>query len=98
MKEDLDTDATAQIETAEKKLFELSNQGESQGGFIDFAEALTSSLGQIEQAYQKDGKISGLPSGLDALDEKPAGSTIPTSLSLPTSGNGQNRSCHQYRL
>lgn len=73
MKEDLDTDATAQIETAEKKLFELSNQGESQGGFIDFAEALTSSLGQIEQAYQKDGKISGLPSGLDALDEKTGG-------------------------
>ena len=57
----------------EKKLFELSNQGESQGGFIDFAEALTSSLGQIEQAYQKDGRISGLPSGLDALDEKTGG-------------------------
>lgn len=73
MKEDLDSDAASQIETAEKKLFELSNQGESQGGFIDFAEALTSSLGQIEQAYQKDGKISGLPSGLDALDEKTGG-------------------------
>ena len=73
MKEDLDSDASEQIENAEKKLFELSNQGESQGGFIDFAEALTSSLGQIEQAYQKDGRISGLPSGLDALDEKTGG-------------------------
>ena len=73
MKEDLDSDATTQIETAEKKLFELSNQGESQGGFIDFAQALTSSLSQIEQAYQKDGKISGLPTALDALDEKTGG-------------------------
>ena len=73
MKEDLDSDATIQIEVAEKKLFELSNQGESQGGFIDFAQALTSSLGQIEQAYQKDGKISGLPTALDALDEKTGG-------------------------
>ena len=73
LKEDLDSDATTQIETAEKKLFELSNQGESQGGFIDFAQALTSSLSQIEQAYQKDGKISGLPTGLDALDEKTGG-------------------------
>ena len=73
MKEDLDSDATTQIETAEKKLFELSNQGESQGGFVDFAQALTSSLSQIEQAYQKDGKISGLPTSLDALDEKTGG-------------------------
>ena len=73
LKEDLDSDASEQIENAEKKLFELANQGDSQGGFIDFAEALTSSLGQIEQAYQKDGKISGLPSGLDALDEKTGG-------------------------
>lgn len=73
LKEDLDSDASEQIENAEKKLFELANQGDNQGGFIDFAEALTSSLGQIEQAYQKDGKISGLPSGLDALDEKTGG-------------------------
>lgn len=73
LKEDLDADATTQIETAEKKLFELSNQGDSQGGFIDFSQALTTSLGHIEQAYQKDGKISGLPSGLDALDEKTGG-------------------------
>ncbi len=73
LKEDLDSDATSQIEIAEKKLFELSNQGESQGGFVDFAQALTSSLSQIEQAYQKDGKISGLPTSLDALDEKTGG-------------------------
>lgn len=72
-KEDIDSDATEQIEQAEKKLFELSNQGDINGGFIDFSQALTSSLSHIEQAYQKDGKISGLPTSLDALDNKTGG-------------------------
>ena len=72
-KEDLETDALEQIEIAEKKLFELSNHGEIQGGFVEFSEALTSSLHYIEQAYQKDGKISGLPTGLDSLDNKTGG-------------------------
>ncbi len=72
-KEDLDSDAMEQIETAEKKLFDLSNQGEHQGGFVDFSEALVSSLSHIEAAYQKEGKISGLPTALDALDNKTGG-------------------------
>ena len=72
-KEDIDSDATEQIESAEKKLFELANQGEHQGGFIDFGEALNISLNNIEEAYQKEGKISGLPTALDALDNKIGG-------------------------
>lgn len=72
-KEDIETDAIEQIENAEKKLFDLSNQGDSRGGFIDFSEALTSSLSHIEEAFQKDGKLSGLPTDLDALDNKTGG-------------------------
>ena len=72
-KEDLDTDAAAQIEQAEKKLFDLANQDGISGGFIEFSEALVSSLGRIESAYQKEGKISGLPTALDALDNKIGG-------------------------
>ena len=72
-KEDIDSDASEQIEAAEKKLFELADQGEHQGGFIDFGEALGISLNNIEQAYQKEGKISGLPTALDALDNKTGG-------------------------
>lgn len=72
-KEDLDTDASQQIEAAEKRLFDLSNQGDINGGFVDFSEALVSSLGNIEKAYQKDGKISGLPTYLDAMDNKTGG-------------------------
>ena len=73
MEEDLDSDANTQIEQAEKRLFELSNQGDINGGFVSFGEALTNSLSIIEQAYQKEGKLSGLPTGLDALDAKTGG-------------------------
>ena len=73
MEEDLDSDANTQIEQAEKRLFELSNQGDINGGFVSFGEALTNSLSLIEQAYQKEGKLSGLPTGLDALDAKTGG-------------------------
>lgn len=72
-KESADLTATEQIETAEQQLFNLSDQGETQGGFVDFSTALTSSLGYIEQAFQKEGKISGLPTGLEKLDYKTGG-------------------------
>ena len=73
MKEDIDLSAPEQIENAEKKLFDLSFPGESQTGFVNFSEALNSSLNYISKAYEKDGKISGLPTGLDALDAKTGG-------------------------
>ena len=72
-KESADLSATEQIEAAEQQLFNLSDQGETQGGFVDFSAALTSSLGYIEQAFQKEGKISGLPTGLEKLDYKTGG-------------------------
>lgn len=72
-KESADLSATEQIEAAEQQLFNLSDQGETQGGFVDFSTALTSSLGYIEQAFQKEGKISGLPTGLEKLDYKTGG-------------------------
>lgn len=72
-KESADLSANEQIEAAEQQLFNLSDKGETQGGFIDFSTALTSSLGYIEQAFQKEGKISGLPTGLDKLDYKTGG-------------------------
>ena len=56
MKEDLDSDATSQIEMAEKKLFDLSNEGDSQGGFTDFATALTSSLRTLKRLIKKTAK------------------------------------------
>lgn len=72
-KEDFDSSALEQIELAERRLFNLSNENDNRGGFQEFSEALTSSLFFIEQAYQKDGKISGVPTGLERLDAKTGG-------------------------
>lgn len=72
-KEDVDSDANDLIETAERKLYDLSNQDTSRVGFVDFSEALTSSLTMIDRAYQKDDKLAGLSTGLDALDRKTGG-------------------------
>lgn len=98
-KEDIDSDAMSQIETAEKKLFDLANIGETQGGFQDFATALNTSLNNIEAAYQSDGKLSGLPTALDALDNKTGGLNNSDLIIIGRpSGNGKNRTGHQHCL
>lgn len=73
LQETADISALEQISEAEKSLYNLSDQGDAQGGFVDFANALTSSLANIEKAYQKEGKISGVPTGLNQLDYKIGG-------------------------
>ena len=73
MEESIDTSATDQIENAEKMLYTLSDQGDAQSGFVDFSTALGSSLAAIEKAYQKEGKISGTPTGLNKLDYRIGG-------------------------
>ncbi len=73
MEESLETSAADQISEAEKSLYNLAEQGDTQGGFIDFGAALTSSVKTIEKAYQKGGKISGVPTGLNQLDYKIGG-------------------------
>ncbi|MBR1600730.1 MAG: replicative DNA helicase [Alphaproteobacteria bacterium] len=73
MQENVDISATDQISDAERALYTLADKGDNQGGFIDFAKALSSSLANIERAYQKEGKISGVPTGLNQLDYKIGG-------------------------
>lgn len=73
MREDADITAADQIEEAEKTLYELSDRGGSGGGFMDFGSALNASLANIEKAYQKEGRISGVPTGLTRLDNQIGG-------------------------
>ncbi|MBP5353062.1 MAG: replicative DNA helicase, partial [Alphaproteobacteria bacterium] len=73
MQETIDISATDQISQAEKALYNLADQGDAKGGFVDFSTALTSSLSAIEKAYQKEGKISGVPTGLNKLDYRIGG-------------------------
>lgn len=73
MQENVDISATEQISEAERALYTLADKGETQGGFIDFSKALAASLDNIERAYQKEGRISGTPTGLNQLDYKIGG-------------------------
>jgi replicative DNA helicase len=57
-----------QIEDAERKLFELAETGRYDSGFQRFAQALTTAVDMAARAYQRDGKLSGLATGLDDLD------------------------------
>lgn len=73
MQESIDISATEQISEAERALYTLSDKGDPQGGFIDFSKALSASMSNIERAYQKEGRISGVPTGLNQLDYKIGG-------------------------
>jgi len=62
-----------QIETAERKLYEIAETGKYDGGFQRFAQALTTAVDMAARAYQRDGKLSGLATGLRDLDTKMGG-------------------------
>jgi len=61
------------IENAENDLYNLSQTGNSERKHSLFGEALKSAIDIIDNAYKKDGKIAGLPTGLNDLDKKLGG-------------------------
>jgi replicative DNA helicase len=62
-----------QIEDAERRLYELAETGRYDGGFQRFAQALTTAVEMAAHAYQRDGKLSGLATGLRDLDRMMGG-------------------------
>ncbi|MEJ2379352.1 MAG: replicative DNA helicase [Pseudolabrys sp.] len=58
-----------QIEDAERRLYELAETGRYDGGFQRFAQAMTTSLEMAAHAFQRDGKLSGIATGLIELDK-----------------------------
>ena len=58
----------AQIEDAEKRLFDLAEKGQYGAGFQSFDTALTSAIDLASAAYKRDGHLSGLATSLDDLD------------------------------
>src|SRR5215216_5718690 len=62
-----------QIEDAERRLYELAEIGRYGGGFQKFETALTTALEMASNAYQRDGGLSGLATGLIELDAKMGG-------------------------
>src|SRR3954453_10802315 len=63
----------AQIEDAERRLYELAEAGRYDGGFQKFSQALTVAVDMAAKAFQRDGKLSGISTGLRDLDTKMGG-------------------------
>src|SRR5438067_8043154 len=62
-----------QIEDAERRLYELAEIGRYGGGFQKFESALTTAVDMAARAYQREGRLSGLATGLRDLDSKMGG-------------------------
>ena len=71
--EDLDSPVTRQIEIAEQKLFDMATTGSSEREVTSISTALQTALAEAEIAYKADGQLSGLTTGLDALDKSISG-------------------------
>jgi replicative DNA helicase len=70
---DVDASPRQQIEEAERRLYDLAESGRYDGGFQRFATALTTAVDMAAKAYQRDGKLSGIATGLDDLDRMMGG-------------------------
>ena len=61
-------------ETAEAAIYQVMEAGRSSGqGVITFGQALTGAVDMAAEAFQRDGKLSGLATHLDDLDQKLGG-------------------------
>ncbi len=69
----VDASPRQQIEEAERRLYEIAEQGRYDGGFQSFSTALTNAIDMAAKAYERDGKLSGVSTGLIELDRKLGG-------------------------
>ncbi len=65
----IDMPPSSQIDDAERRLFELAETGRSDGGFQDFGSALTQTIEMAAAAFQREGALSGISTGLRDLDK-----------------------------
>ncbi len=70
---DPETPAIEQIEQAELTLYSLAETGAPSSGFVSFSTALAGAVQMAGEAYQRDGKLAGLATHLDDLDQKLGG-------------------------
>jgi replicative DNA helicase len=62
-----------QIEEAETRLYSLAETGKYGQGFLAFNNALLTAIEMANNAYQREGGLSGIASGLRDLDQKMGG-------------------------
>ncbi len=61
------------IENAENDLYNLSESGNTDRAFVNFGNALQGAVEIISEAYKREGKIAGVPTGFKDLDNKLGG-------------------------
>ncbi len=69
----VDASPESQIQEAESRLYELAESGKYGQGFVNFSNALTAAIDMASAAYQRDGHLSGISSGLIDLDARMGG-------------------------
>jgi replicative DNA helicase len=62
-----------QIEEAERKLYAIAETGRYGGGFQRFSDALTSAVDMAAKAFERDGGLSGISTGMSDLDRMMGG-------------------------
>ena len=62
-----------QIIEAEQRLYKLGEQGVAERGFQSFLKAVTDAVNMANAAYQRDGGLAGISTGLVDLDKKLGG-------------------------
>ncbi|NQZ14853.1 MAG: replicative DNA helicase [Alphaproteobacteria bacterium] len=70
---DIDKNAPDIIEEAESKLFKLSEDGATQGGFVTLRDSVLVAIDSAEKAFHADGHVTGVTTGLTDLDAKLGG-------------------------
>lgn len=68
-----DKAAIEQIAQAEQRLYELAEKGRMDSGFRSFAQTVKSAVETANAAYQRDGLLAGVSTGLRDLDIKLGG-------------------------
>ena len=69
----VDHSPRSQIEEAERRLYEIAETGRYDGGFQTFSSALTHAIDMAAKAYERDGKLSGISTGMHDLDRQLGG-------------------------
>jgi replicative DNA helicase len=64
----VDSSPREQIEEAERRLYQIAEAGRYDGGFQRFSEALKTAVDMAAKAYERDGSLSGIATGLVDLD------------------------------
>ncbi len=69
----LDMPPQAQIEDTERRLFALAENGRYDGGFQSFSDAVAQAVDMAGAAFERDGNLSGISTGIHSLDAKMGG-------------------------